>query len=609
MKSQVKKTLLDVALSIYKDAWCKCAAGQPDPRDIGTLVSRVKDEGLSFLTITLPEFGRDFDRSLAEGRIDSSLFRSFRKNGAIPAFLQGMLSHIFDKTTGRMNNELDSECLIPFVESVRCFSYAFKKVKLPCSARREKAARREFIAIERDLTDVQIPGADDTFCKVSDLLWNDVLPGSVDPYVDFIPKHGPGATGEKVTGNRKFSHPLWYERLEGYFPLDIMKFANANSVMSEAFEKVTLVSKGMELPVRVISVPKTLKGPRLIAIEPVCMQYTQQAVSRYLVGILETSELTRGHVNFTDQSVNQELALSSSRDGKFATLDLSSASDRVPLSLVERMLQCRPDLLECIKACRSESANIDGEIISLKKFASMGSALCFPIESMYFYTLCVAALMESQKIPVTRRNVFRISRWVYVYGDDILVPTYAAAAVSTYLQKYYCKVGAHKSYWTGRFRESCGMDAFAGYSVTPTYIRTEAPRDRRDADSLVSWIKTSNALYLRGYWRSSALLMKRCERILGNLPLVGPECSGLGKLCFQGFRSIQRWNERLQRLEVKAWVVKPVYRADRLNGDEALLKSLLLLQFGSSEEVDSKHLERSVRRGAVTLKSRWIAAE
>lgn len=605
MKSQVKETLLELALAIYSDSWSKCAASQPDSRDIDTIISRVEDEGLSFLTITLPDFGKSFDRSLAEACVDSTQFRSFRKSGSIPAFLQGMVSHVFDQATGRLLNE---DCL-PYIESVRNFTYAFKKIKLSCSEARERAARQEFFAVERDLTDVHQPDNDEIFDLVSHVIWNDVLPGSVDPYVDFIPKHGPGATCEKITGNRKYLHEQWYERLEGYFPLDIMKFANANSVTTEAFKKVTLVSSDKELPVRVISVPKTLKGPRLIAIEPVCMQYTQQAVSRYLVDILETARLTRGHVNFTDQSVNQRLALSSSKDGKFATLDLSSASDRVPLSMVERMLRCRPDLLDCIKACRSKSANVDGEIIHLNKFASMGSALCFPIESMYFYTLCVAALVEKHRVPVTRRNVDRISRRVYVYGDDIIVPTNDAADVATYLQKYYCKVGAHKSFWTGLFRESCGMDAYAGHSVTPTYVRNVPPCDKRDTEILVSWIKSSNAFYLKGYWKTSTLMINKCEKILGSLPLVGPESPGLGKLSFQGFRSVERWNRHLHRFEVKAMVAKPVYRKDMLDGNEALLKSLLLLRSGSTEEIDSKHLERSVRRGAVTLKSRWIAVE
>jgi len=606
MKSQVKETLLDLALCIYRDAWRKCAAKQPDSRDMQTIVSRVENEGMSFLTITLPQFCKDFERSLADERIGSSSFRSFRKNGAIPAFLQGMTSHVFDQATGRIC--YDEDCL-PYIDSVRSFTNAFKKVELSCTDAREKLARQEFVAIEHDLEGVTPPEDGELFGLVSDVLWNDVFPLGFDPMEDFIPKHGPGSTCEKITGNRKFDHPEWYERLEGYFPLDSFKFANANSTMTEAFEKVKLIQEGQEQPVRVVSVPKTLKGPRLIAIEPVCMQYTQQAVSRYLVDILETSKMTRGHVNFTDQTINQRLALSSSRDGRFATLDLSSASDRVPLLLVKRMLACRPDLLDCILACRSRSADVDGDVISLSKFASMGSALCFPIESMYFYTLCVAARLEKYNLPVTRSNVFIMSRLVYVFGDDILVPTDDAAVVVNYLQKYYCKVGSHKSFWTGKFRESCGMDAYDGHSVTPTYVRQETPNCKRDTSQLISWVKTSNAFYLRGYWEAASHMVKVCERILGTLPLVGPECAGLGKLCFQGFRSVARWSRTLHRFEVKAWVPKPVYQTDELDGDEALLKSLLLLRSGQTDEVDSKHLERSVLRGAVTLQSRWIVTD
>lgn len=90
---------------IYKDISAKCIALQFDERDMMTIMSRVEHEGISFLTITLPTFGKDFERSLSRGFIDSSCFLSFKKHGAIPAFLQGMLSQVFDQITGGILNE------------------------------------------------------------------------------------------------------------------------------------------------------------------------------------------------------------------------------------------------------------------------------------------------------------------------------------------------------------------------------------------------------------------------------------------------------------------------------------------------------------------------
>jgi hypothetical protein len=50
-------------------------------RDIETVAERSKNEGLSFLTITLPSFAKDFERCLELGKMDDSLFSSFINRG------------------------------------------------------------------------------------------------------------------------------------------------------------------------------------------------------------------------------------------------------------------------------------------------------------------------------------------------------------------------------------------------------------------------------------------------------------------------------------------------------------------------------------------------
>jgi hypothetical protein len=85
-----------------------------------------------------------------------------------------------------------------------------------------------------------------------------------------------------------------------------------------------------ETPVKVCFVPKTASKPRVIAIEPVAMQYMQQAIADWIRPLIESKgRFTAGHVNFRDQTVNSNFARSSSIDGKYATLDMSDASDRV----------------------------------------------------------------------------------------------------------------------------------------------------------------------------------------------------------------------------------------------------------------------------------------
>lgn len=601
MKSH-ERDLLELAVCILKDATAKCTANQLEARDVETMTKRIENEGLSFLTITLPSIGKDLEQALADGRIGSTHFRSFRKYGKAPAFLRGFFTQIFDSSTGGILDEPKIEA----IEGVRQIAYTFKKLEVPCAPERVRKAYRAFIQDEHDLKTPVDKDVADYFCNVSNVLWSSlVTSGNLSDVTSFVPKHGPGATAEHITGNNKYVIQRWHERLESYFPMLHNAFINENVCETKEFENVTLVSEGCEQPVRVIAVPKTLKTPRIIAIEPVCMQYTQQAISSVLVSALERHPITSGHVNFTCQEVNGSLAMTASANGKYATLDLSAASDRVPYALAIRMFDCNPDLQGAVSATRSTQAQVPGEeIVQLQKFAAMGSALCFPVESMYFYTICVGTLLKKRGLSVTYRNAMLVSRDVFVYGDDIIVPSDDAVDVMNSLHDHMCKVNTSKSFWTGKFRESCGVDAYDGHNVTPTYVRRLPPNNIREASSLLSWAKASNAFYKRGYWLTASHLIQRCEAYLGALPIVGPDCAGLGKVSFQPLVSSERWNVDHQVHEVRTWVAVPVYQTDPLDGYQALLKCLM--KAGSTEPSDVKHLERSVRHGAVALKRRWV---
>lgn len=619
MKSHVRD-LMAVAEVIYYDVSAKCAA-EPQTRDLETMRLRAEHEGMSFFTITLPTLGKDLEQVLATGRIAPNHFRCFKKWRRIPAFLRGIFELVLDSTTGGLLDDPRTEA----IEGLRQIAYTFKKLGIACTPKRVKKALTEYTLCERVFEDALDPGDVDYFNNVSAALWYSAFAGS-DSFPNIcslLPKHGPGSTAERILGNEKYVHAKWHERLEPYFPMLDFAFANCNARDSIEFEQIRLVIEEEEQPVRVVTVPKTLKTPRIIAIEPVCMQYTQQAVSAALIRRLESYWLTKGRVNFTDQKINQRLAMRSSASGKLATLDMSEASDRVPYSLAISMFNSNPDLQGAISACRSKRAQIGDLVIDLRKFASMGSALCFPVEAMYFYTICVVALLRFNKLPVTPRNIYKVTRRVFVYGDDIIVPADAAATVMEHLQKYYCKVNTSKSFWTGKFRESCGVDAYDGEAVTATYVRTVRPHERRQASELISWVKTGNQFYQKGYWKTAHYFRKQVERVLGALPLVGPNDAGLGWLSFQQpvkpecplTNTIQKWMKRPKgvrwnwwshAVEIKAWVPAPVHRDDALTGQSALTKCLLNLERSEETLTEREHLVKTARFGAVALKRRWI---
>jgi len=515
------------------------------------------------LTITLPDFCKDFEEALAIGYIPSTSFRSFRKDGAIPSFLKGMLKVLFSQETGRLNDEprADFQLFPEIVGSVRQICLAFKKLEIECSPKRIADSIEAFVQTERQLSELSLDRCDiDDFHRVASLLWAPIVSHiSVEA---LVPTHGPGATYEGLSGNRKYSWLYWHERLEEYFPF-LENGYSVSSSLEREFEGVTFIPPAKELPVRVTPVPKTLKAPRIIAIEPVCNQYVQQGIRNELYARIESSSITAGHVNFTDQSVNRSLALAASKDKSLATIDLSEASDRVPHELALSMFSSNPPLMWLIDACRSRTAELpDGRLIPLKKFASMGSALCFPVEAMYFYTCCVVSLLRIRQLPVNLRNVRKVASEVFVYGDDIILPAHETVETFVTLLKYNCKVNIRKSFWNGKFRESCGLDAYDGVEVTPTYVRRLCPNALRQAQEIISWTETANHLYKRGYWRSASYMFSKVERIVGELPYVSDNSPGLGRFSYLGYRTINRWNRRYQQFEVTCLVPSPIYRTD-----------------------------------------------
>jgi hypothetical protein len=535
----------------------------------------------------------------------------------MPAFLQGITRHIFDFETGKVISDEQpptksrgSSSDIPtYLDSVRQICLTFKKVEIDCTPARVSAALEGFINIEQSFDDFQLSNEDtDTFLSVSSVLWS----GMVRDFrvSNITPKHGPGATAERISGNQKYAWRIWHDRLEPYFPLVDSAYPLGTPADSRELLDTNIVPEHLEQPVRVVGVPKTLKAPRIIAIEPCCMQYTQQGIRDYLYSKLESYWLAGGHINFSDQTVNQSLAIKSSKDGRLATIDLSDASDRVPRDLALAMFQSNPDLMDSIDACRSRQAQLpDGHIIGpLRKFAAMGSALCFPVEAMYFYTICVVALLREHNLSLTQRNIFYVTRELYIYGDDIIVPSMNATIVLDYLQKYNCKVNINKTFYTGKFRESCGVDAYDGEPVTPVYLRRTRPKNKRQVQELVSWVATRNLFYKKGYWRTAQLMQNCISKIVGDLPYVSETSPGLGYISYLGYRSASRWNDDLQRLEVKTLMVKPVNRTDCLDGYGALMK-FFIQKLSLAEEtapgVDSS-LTHSALRGAVTLTRRWV---
>ncbi len=575
--------------------------------DFKTVQRRVEHEGMSFLTITLPGFCTDFQKGLAVGHVDHDLFKGFSFTGGLPRFLGGFLDLVFDRGTGLLLDKPN----IDAIYSIRQLTLMFGKILIECSDARKEAALDGFVKCEQSVKEADArrrPQETEDFHRVSRLLWADLFAAVDNDVANFkiVPKHGPGATADRLKGNQKFNQTEWTERLEEVFPAG--KFLLPSWKHIDQLDRINWLEPGQERPVRVTLVPKTLKTPRIIAIEPTAMQYAQQGILEAIDEQCFRNDNARHFVRWHSAVPNQKLARLGSLYGELATLDLSEASDRVSNQLVRTMLRNHPHLLDAVDASRSRKAELrtktGKKYIRLGKFASMGSALCFPMESFVFMTVIFLGIEQELRRPLTQDDLKSFRGQVRTFGDDIIVPVRYVRSVVSKLETFGFKVNAGKSFWTGYFRESCGKDYYKGEDVSVVRVRRKFPTQRRDAPELISLVSLRNQLYKRGLWRTTRYLDPLVERLIP-FPAVGWEAQALGKHSYTGYETHKMCPD-LQKPLVRAAVAVNTLPSDKLDGIGALLK--FFLKRGEEPFADRNHLERYGRPESVDIKLRWASA-
>jgi hypothetical protein len=597
----------------------------PTSKDLEVIQDRVKREGESFLFLTLPHLGSALETGLERGFLLRSDIGSFGhdKGSMLPRFLGGLWKKIFSRD-GRLLQEPDGDAIF----AIRQISYFMKKPKQLASESRNRKAIRKFRTVEEELERYT------KICKeefpllrsVSNILWGNIF-YDIHPEI-LVCRHGPGATAERKSANSRFTITHWNDRSQATFPLDIH---GVSSFWEHSdLENVVLLSEEQEIPVRVVQVPKTMKTPRTIAIEPSHVQYMQQGLMQYVVQRIEKHRLTRDSIRFLDQSVNSDRARASSISRRSATLDLSDASDRVHLDLVKNIFKNSP-LLPYLLSCRSGTALLPDskQPLSLRKFASMGSAMCFPVEAMVFYTLIQVALHYYHNEVPTERSIKRFSREIAVYGDDLIIPTYSRAIVEACLQAVGLQVNQSKSFSEGFFRESCGGDFYKGYEVTPVYLRhlPIARFDHSNVEVLASLVATTNQLYKGGLWKTCQVLRDIINAALPRkwtVPLSQYVTSGISYFSLVSTQ-VTKFSFSLNSWTQKYLQLCPTKCSDPLSSmSSSLLKSLggkkdqsqLGKPMGSWKEnfplswvyQGVCSFDSSVKRGSFKVKSRWFNA-
>lgn len=578
--------------------WCNTSATM----DIKYVQGRLFNEGVSFLTITLPQFGKGFQQALDQNAVDRSLFPGFCwKRGGLPTFLSGFLGLVFNHDTGVLLEDPSIDAIF----AVRQLTLMFSKILLPCTPEREYKAFEEYYECEQDVRESWKslePSLREEFRLTASTLFGPIFL-SLDRKIrngELVPRHGPGAVAEKYSSNEKYCRAAWTRRLEDVAPSG--DYVVPNSLFWRDLEEVDILEPEAELPVRVVSVPKSLKTPRIIGIEPTAMQYAQQGLLSAFLGSLKKDVVLSQMIGIDDQEPNQLMARQGSRDGTLATLDLSEASDRVSNQHVRLLVGFHKSLREFVDATRSRKADIPGHgITSLAKYASMGSATCFPMEACVFLTLIFMGISRELNTPVTRKMIKSFTGRVRVYGDDIIVPVDCVDSVISVLESFGFVVNRSKSFWTGRFRESCGKEYYAQCDVSIAKVRRLFPKDRTDVAETISIVSLRNQLYKLGLWQTVKWLDTEITKKIKFFPVVAESSPVLGRHSFLGYET-QRMCPLLHRPLVKGYVVKGNPPVDELDGYGALVKYLIKR---GPDPLDVGHLERSGRPQAVYTKLRW----
>lgn len=354
-------------------------------------------------------------------------------------------------------------------------------------------------------------------------------------------RHGPGAVADRSSGPDK-----WSFMIQDCMRLPRMLYSDSYGASLESSTRTTGYSS------RVCVVPKDFRGHRIICIEPKELQYAQQGLLKVITDLVHRSLLTREHIDFR----HQELSASLSRGLGYGTIDLKDASDCITKRLASILF---PEwFYKLVMSVRSDSIVFpDGSVVGPYETAfTMGNALCFPLETLIFWSLTAAAIYTEggNSIPMTQTSDWVTRIPMRVFGDDIVVPISQTTIVMDCLESAGLVVNRQKSCDCSLVREACGSWWFAGWDCRITKLKFARTLDFA---SWVSFQAVIPTLRDSGYIELAAMLDLLSRSVYPTIDQVN-DMGSFGTrdlLRFRG-KKIWRFNKSLQRSEFRTPVLK-----------------------------------------------------
>lgn len=581
-------------------------------RDIITLEKRFKHEGYGFLSIALPSLGLALQQGLSKGWFSCPLGFKTTKRGTLPLLFVGLFSEVFDPITGLLREEVCPSKL----KSLYQVLFLFKKIQLS----EESNDKLHSKAVEGFFSnDIIAKGCifPDREKYRLEVLSRFLMPKlRLNNFDNVLCRHGPGAVKERLKANQKWSavtdaifqgsfssELLGYDSFALGFDSDLSSESNGIPILPKSLQSFDY--RASSSSAKLISVPKSSTSNRTITVEPVLNQFVQQGLNTILREEILSCDILKQCLALSDQSKNQHLALEGSLNCKWSTIDLKSASDLMSLQLVTSVFGSFPDFYQRMIGCRTPNVNNGLSVVSLGKFAGMGNALTFPVQSVVFAAIAITAILDQLSCQITKRNAMRAARHIRVYGDDIIVATRYATSVVNWIQSFGLIVNDRKSFLVGNFKESCGVDAFRGVDITPIYVKPRPDSTSTEASDIASLVSLSNQFWMGGYYSASTVIKNEVEERLGYaLPLVSRYSSSLGWHSRLDASHATRWCDKLHKWLVRAPVIKSILRSDKLDGWPALMKFFHVPLIGRP----LKHLLQTPVRFKLRIVQRWVHA-
>jgi hypothetical protein len=186
-----------------------------------------------------------------------------------------------------------------------------------------------------------------------------------------------------------------------------------------------------------------------------------------------------------------------------------------------------------------------------------------------------------------------------------------------WLEDVGLKVNVRKSFLVGNFKESCGVEAYAGVDITPLYIKHRPDQTKADPSVIAGFVSLSNHMWMEGLYDASTWLKNEVESLLGRaLPLVSRDSGSLGWHSRQDAMTAHKWCRNTHRFLTRTLALASIKRSDKLDGYAALFKCLSMSREGNTEiqknlfpeplALEKDHLDKTSMRYKIRIKPRWV---